>query len=142
MANNRAYLYCPICNEGLCIAKHFATAFDLRAEPWKIDSFFRQHVWCIHDDGMLCGTQIQLRYESTQINAEMPTGYFRSWEPDFRKALQEHREKHKTQDITRMSESYEDDRPKEDVDGESKNAPWIPKPSTLTRLSDHPERPE
>ena len=26
--------------------------------------------------------------------------------------------------------------------GESKNAPWIPKPSTLTRPSDHPERPE
>ena len=28
------------------------------------------------------------------------------------------------------------------VDGESKNAPWTPKPSTPTRPSDHPERPE
>ena len=116
MANNRAYLYCPACNEALCIAKHFATAFDLRAEPWKIDSFFRQHVWCLHNDGLLCGSQIQLRYEATQVNAELPVGHFRPWEPDSKTALLEHREKHKTDRITRMSWDYESDR----VNGEGK----------------------
>lgn len=74
MANNRMYLYCPPCNETIMLAKHFGTAYTIRASVEAMDAFLSRHQWCGPRDCMACGSQLRVVHEqtesTTQHNAE------------------------------------------------------------------------
>jgi len=88
MANNRAYLYCPVCKQGQFLAK--TTGPDWSSTPHEPEAL-GEHVIDFLTDHFVCGvasyesTHVELRFEHHEDRArELPVGTEASRPPNFR----------------------------------------------------------
>jgi hypothetical protein len=79
MANNRAFLVCPVCKEWYFLGKCYG---DEWAWPWSDvswDQFLRDHHWCGDAKGLDTGSHLRLMYEhSTDKDHEIDYQTYRN----------------------------------------------------------------
>lgn len=80
MANNRMYLVCPECNEGIFLGKRLGSSYynGFKLEMKELNDFFDKHAWC--GEKLQEGLEVQYEFGDAKLGIKEIKDGFKTFE--------------------------------------------------------------